>query len=99
MTMTEIITTSNERALDVVTSVQKQIVDGAKALVSNVEKIAPDTDTLGELPSAKDLLDQAYGFQTRLLKANHDFSVALTDAFVGAWSAATPPAKPAAAKK
>jgi len=93
MTVTEIITTSNERTLDVVTSVQKQIVDGAKALVANVEKLTPDTES-DEVPSAKDLLDQAYGFQTRLLKANHDFSVALADAF---WSA--PSAKPAAAKK
>jgi hypothetical protein len=92
MTVPEIITNSNERALDVVTSVQKQIVDGAKTLVANVERITPDSDVLPDLPSAKDLLDEAYGFQTRLLKANHDFSVALANVFADAWSAVPVPA-------
>jgi hypothetical protein len=89
MTVSEIITTSNERTLDVVTSVQKQIVEGAKALVNITN---PDSESL-ELPTAKDLLDQAYGFQTRLMKANHDFAVALVDAFPSA------SAEPAAARK
>ena len=101
MTVSEIITTSNERALDVVTSVQKQIVDGAKTFVANVERITPDSETLPELPSAKDLLDEAYGFQTRLLKANHDFSVALANVFSEVWSAPSASATPRvpAAKK
>ncbi len=101
MTVSEFITTSNERTLDVVTSVQQQIVDGAKAIVANVERITPDSDSLPELPSAKELLDQAYGFQSRLLKANHDFSVALTEAFSSVWSApsTSPSARPATAKK
>jgi hypothetical protein len=97
MTVTEMITTSNERAIDVVTSVQKQIVDGAKTLVSNVERITPDSESFDDLPSTKELIDQAYGFQTRLLKANHDFSVALADAFSGVWSVPSASTKPAAA--
>ena len=98
MTVSEIITTSNDRALEVVTSVQQQIVEGAKTLVANVERITPDSETLPDLPSAKELLDQAYGFQTRLLKANHDFSVALANVFSEAWSAPSAPAR-ATAKK
>jgi cell division septum initiation protein DivIVA len=81
MSLTETIASSNDRLLDVVTSVQEQILEGTKTLVAAIELITPEVDPLrvDQLPSAKDLIERAFDFQTRLTEANRVFAAALAD--------------------
>jgi hypothetical protein len=76
----------NERTLELVTSVQERILEATTSYVSAVSGVVPETPSWlpsppGDLPSAKDLLDETFKFQAQLLEANRNFSLALVEAW------------------
>jgi hypothetical protein len=76
----------NERTLELVTSVQERILEATTSYVSAVSGVVPETPSWlpsppGDLPSAKDLLDETFTFQAQLLEANRNFSLALVEAW------------------
>jgi hypothetical protein len=86
----------NERTLELVTSVQERILEATTSYVSAVSGAVPETPSWlpsppGDLPNAKDLLDETFKFQAQLLEANRNFSLAL----VQAWQEGGKPAQKA----
>jgi hypothetical protein len=86
----------NERTLELVTSVQERILEATTSYVSAVSGVVPETPSWlpsppGDLPNAKDLLDETFKFQAQLLEANRNFSLAL----VQAWQEGGKPAQKA----
>jgi hypothetical protein len=86
----------NESTLELITSIQQRIVDAQKEFADAVAGLVPEvpswvpTADLPEGPDAKELLEESFAFQARLLEANKQFSLGLLDA----WSQTAP--KPAA---
>ena len=77
---------SNEAALELVTTMQQQILDATKSYVSAISDTTPDklgftTPDPADQPDPKDLIEETFRFQSRLLEANKSFALSLTDAW------------------
>jgi hypothetical protein len=83
---------SNEAALELVTSMQEQVLEATKSYVSAITDTSPDKDAslgklgwtapdAGEQPDARELIEETFKFQSRLLEANKSFALSLTEAW------------------
>ena len=78
----EAITASNESAIKYVTAFQEQIVEGLRTLAEPLVQAAPKVASwlpTNEPAQARDLVDEAYAFNARLLKLNKAFTVSVLD--------------------
>ena len=91
-TVQQTVASANETALEVLTGLQARVVDANAQLAAAVVGRTPDLPTwlpTGKLPQApnpRQLVEQGFAFQAKLLEANRNFSVGLVEA----WTAATP---------
>jgi hypothetical protein len=83
-TKTKSLTASNEAAIDLITTMQEQILEATKTYVSALSDSSPET--LGwtapdpvEQPDPKELIEETFKFQSRLLEANKSFALSLTE--------------------
>jgi hypothetical protein len=91
MDLQENMRAANQRTLEWVTSMHQSILDATKTYVASFAKSAPESQTLpgphvASVPDLKQLIEDSYDFQARMLEENKNFSLALADA----WAAAGP---------
>src|SRR6476661_1029458 len=91
MDLQENMRAANQRTLEWVTSMHESILDATKSYVASFAKSAPEPPTWTEpqvasAPDLKQLIEDSYDFQARMLEENKKFSLALADA----WAAAAP---------
>jgi hypothetical protein len=84
---------SNEAALELVTAMQEQILEATKSYVSAISDTSPENLSWTapepvEQPDAKELIEETFRFQSRLLEANRSFSLSLTEAWAAGQTAA-----------
>ena len=96
MTVNDPITSANQRALEVVTSVQESILDATKSYLAAVAGATPaastwPTPTALEVPDTKDLIEETFRFQTRMLEVNRSFALSLTELLAQSAPASTAP--------
>jgi hypothetical protein len=77
---------SNEAALELVTTMQQQILEATKSYVSAIGETSPEklgftAPDPAENPDPKDLIEETFRFQSRLLEANKSFALSLTEAW------------------
>ena len=89
---------SNEAALDLVKTVQEQILEATKSYVSAISDASADTVgwTAPEPPEhadPKELIQETFKFQSQLLEANKAFALSLTEAWGGLEQPAAPTKK------
>jgi len=77
---------SNEAAIELVTAMQEQILEATKSYVSAISDTS--ADKLGwtapeptDQPDPKELIEETFKFQSRLLEANKSFALSLTEAW------------------
>jgi Lhr-like helicase len=91
MDLQENMRAANQRTLEWVTSMHESILDATKSYVASFAKSAPEPPTwtgpqVASPPDLKQLIEDSYDFQARMLEENKKFSLALADA----WAAAAP---------
>ena len=91
MDLQENMRAANQKTLEWVTSMHQSILDATKSYVDSVAKNAPEAPAWTEpqaanVPDIKQLIEDSYDFQARVLEENKKFSLALADA----WAAAAP---------
>jgi hypothetical protein len=101
MAANEKITPASERALELITAVQESILDATKSYISTLSGTSPNAPSWADAvstptPDAKELIEENYKFQSRLLEANKSFALALTELWTQAASSVAPGAKAAA---
>jgi hypothetical protein len=95
MDLQENMRAANQRTLEWVTSMHESILDATKSYVASFAKSAPEPPTwtgpqVASAPDLKQLIEDSYDFQARMLEENKKFSLALADA----WAAAAPTRMP-----
>jgi hypothetical protein len=94
-TVTDTITSATDSTLDAIVGIQQRIVDVNREFASVVAGLLPDVPSWlqpsesDDTPDPKDLVQQGFAFQARLLEANKEFSMGLIEA----WAQAAAPAK------
>lgn len=91
MTHTFTIQTGSDYALEAVKRFQDSVLEVFKGQVTAFNRLVPEKPTMAkisDLPSAKELVQESFEFQARLLEANRAFSVSLAEA-VADFGAAT----------
>ena len=91
----EAITASNESAIKYVTTFQEQILEGLRTVASPLKDAGPKVPSwlpTAEPATARDLVEETYSFNTRLLELNKAFAVSLLEVL-------TPVPAPAKSKK
>lgn len=78
----------NEAALELVKIVQEQILEATKSYVSAISESTADKPawTAPEPPEhadPKELIEETFRFQARLLEANKEFALSLTETWAG----------------
>lgn len=91
MDLQENMRAANQRTFEWVTSMHQSILDATKSYVASFAKSAPEPPTwtgppVAGVPDLKQLIEDSYDFQARMLEENKNFSLALADA----WAAAAP---------
>jgi len=83
-TKTNPLTASNEAAIELITTMQEQVLEAAKTYVSAISDSSPEK--LGwtapdpvDQPDPKELIEETFKFQSRLLEANKSFALSLTE--------------------
>ena len=86
--------TSNETAVKYVTTVQEQILEGLRSLAESLNKsgAAAGLVPTSEPAPARDIVEEAYSFNARLLELNKSFAINVLDVL-------TPVATPAKTAK
>ena len=82
----ETLAASNEAAIELVTAMQQQVLDATKSYVSAISDTSPDklawtAPDPAEQPDPKELIEETFKFQSRLLEANKSFALSLTEAW------------------
>ena len=77
------VASTNEATLELITSIQQRIVDAQKEFAAAVSQLVPDVPktNLTDAPDAKELVEESFAFQARLLEANRAFSLGLIEAW------------------
>jgi hypothetical protein len=75
---------SNEAAIELVTAMQQQVLEATKSYVSAIsdtstEKLGWTAPDPAEQPDAKELIEETFKFQSRLLEANKSFAISLAE--------------------
>jgi hypothetical protein len=77
---------SNEAALELVSQLQAQILEATKSYVSAISDTSPEKlgwtapDPAGQ-PDPRELIEETFRFQSRLLETNKSFALSLTEAW------------------
>jgi len=89
---------SNEAAIELVTTMQQQILEATKSYVSAISDTTPDK--LGftapgpaDTADPKEMIEETFRFQSRLLEANKSFALSLTEAWGSLGQSGQKPAK------
>lgn len=74
---------ANDSALELITNIQEGIIAAQKQFADAVTGLVPEVPTtdLPDTPDAKELIEQTFAFQAKLLEANKAFSLGLIDAW------------------
>lgn len=89
-TVQQTVASANETALEFITGLQTRIVDANAQLAAAVAGRTPElpswlpTAQLPQAPNPRQLVEQGFAFQAKLLEANRSFSVGLLDAWTDA---------------
>ena len=78
----EAITSGNESAIKYVTAFQEQIVEGLRTLAEPLKDAGPKVSSwlpTAEPATARDLVEETYSFNARLLELNKAFAVSLLE--------------------
>jgi hypothetical protein len=100
-TVQETVAAANETVLDFITGLQTRIVDASTQLATALAGRTPawlPTAKLPLAPNPRQLVEQGFALQAKLLEANRNFSVGLLEAWAEATPAAATTATPKAAK-
>jgi hypothetical protein len=82
-TATEMITALEDQVLETVKQTQDAVVKAVQSWAEAGKNIVPDLPPLpfsDQLPAANELVENAFAFADRLLKAQRDFAVAVIEA-------------------
>src|SRR3954451_10025302 len=82
-TAQESLAASNEAAIELITTMQEQILEATKSYVSAISDTSPEklgwtAPDPADQPDAKELIEETFKFQSRLLEANKSFALSLT---------------------
>lgn len=102
MTTIDKIAAANERTLELVTALQEKVLEATKSQITAAAGTVPDASTLTapvsfDVPEAKELIEETFKFQSRLLEANKSFALSLAQTVTD--SVPAPEAKTASPKK
>ena len=78
------LTASNDAAIELVNTMQEQVLEATKAYVSAISNTSAEqpgwtAPAPADQPDAKELIEETYRFQSRLLEANKAFALSLTE--------------------
>ena len=82
MDTTEALAATNESAVKYATLVQEQVLDGFRSLTEPLTKDVPSISSwfpIAESASARELLEETFAFNSRMLELNKSFAMSLVD--------------------
>lgn len=86
-TITDNLASASDSTLEAVVGIQQRIVDIQREFASLVTGVLPDAPSWlqpsddVDVPGPKELLEQGFSFQSRLLDANKEFALGLIEAW------------------